>query len=157
MKREKTKMIKRLFEVALCSILAFTFPTGIGAGEAPKKVTFVSGTVGGSWYNSAALMAQILMKDVPGLNVTATSGISLGNIRLIDGGVDAQLGWTYLDLLFKGLDGQEPFKQKHSKACVIIPGFLGSPYFVATKKSGIKDWGGYEGQKDPHTTPGRVE
>jgi len=132
---------KRPVVMALCLLFTLAIAAWAASAEAPKKVTFVAGTVGGSWYNSAALMAQLLMKDIPGLNVTATSGISLGNIRLIDAGVDAQLGWTYLDLLFKALDGQEPFKQKHSKACVVIPGFLGSPYFVATKKSGIKDWG----------------
>jgi hypothetical protein len=139
--KRRSRRIKGFLGIAFCIVCVASFAVGAGAADAPNKITFVAGTVGGSWYNSAALMAQILMKDIPGLNVTATSGISLGNIRLIDAAGDAQLGWTYLDLLFKGLDGQAPFKQKHSRVCVVIPGFLGSPYFVATKKSGIKDWG----------------
>jgi TRAP transporter TAXI family solute receptor len=138
MKRDKMKHGLRALLVLMVIVLVGTVPAW--SAQAPSKVTFVSGTVGGSWYNSAALMAQIMMKEIPGLNVTATSGISLGNVRLIDGGVDAQLGWTYLDLLFKGVEGAAPFKEKHPKACVVIPGFLGAPYFVATKKSGIKDW-----------------
>lgn len=138
MKSRQMKNGLRVLLVFMVMVLAGV--SAAGAGQAPDKITFVAGTVGGSWYNSAALMAQILMKQMPGLNVTATSGISLGNIRLIDGGVDAQLGWTYLDLLFKGKDGVAPFKAKHPKAAVVIPGFLGAPYFVATRKSGIRDW-----------------
>lgn len=113
----------------------------VGAADAPKRITFVAGTVGGAWYNSAAVMSQAIMSNVSGLNVTATSGLSLGNIRLIDKGEDAQMGWTYLASVFQAREGVKPFKQKHLNVRVVLPGMLGSPYFVCNKKSGVKDWG----------------
>jgi len=111
------------------------------AADAPKKITFVAGTVGGAWYNSAAVMSQAIMSEVKDLNVTATSGVSLGNIRLINEGKDAQMGWTYLASVFQAREGVAPFKQKLLDVRIVLPGMLGSPYFICTKKSGVKDWG----------------
>ncbi len=111
------------------------------AADAPKKITFVAGTVGGAWYNSAAVMSQAIMSEVKDLNVTATSGVSLGNIRLINEGKDAQMGWTYLASVFQAREGVAPFKQKLLDVRIVVPGMLGSPYFICTKKSGVKDWG----------------
>jgi len=117
------------------------FNTGAQAADGPKKITFVAGTVGGAWYNSAAVMSQAIMSEVKGLNVTATSGLSLGNIRLINEGQDAQMGWTYLASVFQARQGVKPFKKKLTNVRVVLPGMLGSPYFVCNKKSGVKDWG----------------
>lgn len=125
----------------------FLLSTAVQAADAPKKITFVAGTVGGAWYNSAAVMAQTIMTEIPGLNVTATSGLSLGNIRLIDQGQDAQMGWTYLAAVFQAREAINPFKKKHSNVRVLLPGMLGSPYFVCNKKSGVKDWGDLKDKK----------
>lgn len=125
----------------------FLLSTAVQAADAPKKITFVAGTVGGAWYNSAAVMAQTIMAEIPGLNVTATSGLSLGNIRLIDQGQDAQMGWTYLAAVFQAREAINPFKKKHSNVRVLLPGMLGSPYFVCNKKSGVKDWGDLKDKK----------
>jgi TRAP transporter TAXI family solute receptor len=125
-------------------LLAFglcLFNAAAQAADAPKKITFVAGTVGGAWYNSAAVMAQAIMSDVKDLHVTATSGLSLGNIRLINEGEDAQMGWTYLASVFQAQQGIKPFKKKLTNVRVVLPGMLGSPYFVCNKKSGVKDWG----------------
>ncbi len=119
----------------------FFLGAAVNAADAPKKITFVAGTVGGAWYNSAAVMSQAIMSDVPDLNVTATSGLSLGNIRLIDKGQDAHMGWTYLASVFQAREGVKPFKRKHQNVRIVLPGMLGSPYFVCNKKSGVTDWG----------------
>ena len=131
----------------------FLFGSPLQAAEAPKKITFVAGTVGGAWYNSAAVMAETMMTEIPGLNVTATSGLSLGNIRLINEGKDAQMGWTYLASVFQAREAIEPFKKKHLNVRVLIPAMLGSPYFVCNKKSGVKDWGD---MKDKRITTARI-
>lgn len=134
--------------VTLCMVFALALVSTPGlAAEAPKKVTFVAGTVGGSWYNTAAVMAEILMKEIPGLNVTATSGISLGNVRLVNEGRDAHFGWTYLNSIFKARKVEPPFKKEHMNVRVVLPGMLGSPYLVCNKKAGIKDWGDLIGKR----------
>ena len=127
------------FAAVACVALGVCVPGT--AADAPKRITFVSGTVGGAWYNSAAVMSQAIMSAVPNLNVTATSGLSLGNIRLIDKGQDAHMGWTYLASVFQAREGVAPFKEKHLGVRVVLPGMLGSPYFVCNKKSGVQDWG----------------
>lgn len=133
---------RKNFILTLCvCFMAVFFFTSAQAADAPKKITFVAGTVGGAWYNSAAVMAQVMMKEVPNLNVIATSGLSLGNIRLIDAGKDAQLGWTYLASVFDARAAKKPFKKKHMNVRVLLPGMLGSPFFVCNKKAGVKTWG----------------
>ena len=141
MKKEK-KMNRGMYPLILCLVFVLAFFSGTGqAAEAPKKITFVAGTVGGAWYNSAAVMAQVLMKAIPGLNVTATSGLSLGNIRLINEGRDAQVGWTYYASVMQGRNGEFPKdKKKYTNTRILIPGMLGSPYFVCNKKSGVTNW-----------------
>jgi TRAP transporter TAXI family solute receptor len=146
-KERREGNMKKVILVGICVGFLLAWTGGAGAAEAPKKITIVSGTVGGHWYNSAAVMAQILMKQIPGLNVTATSGVSLGNIRLVDAGVDAQIGWTYLNSLHMAWNAEGPFKKKYTKAVVLMPAMLGSPYLIATKKSGIKDWGDLKGKR----------
>jgi len=139
--------MKKILLAVICVGFLLAWTGGAGAAEAPKKITIVAGTVGGHWYNSAAVMAQILMKQIPGLNVTATSGVSLGNIRLVDAGKDAQIGWTYLNSLDMAWKAEGPFKKKYTNAMVLMAAMLGSPYLVATKKSGIKDWGDLKGKR----------
>lgn len=140
---KRSKMTQRAAYLSLfCLALGLGgFSPAVGAADAPKRITFVAGTVGGAWYNSAAVMSQAIMSEVKDLNVTATSGLSLGNIRLIDAGQDAQMGWTYLASVFQAREGVQPFKKQHMNVRVVLPGMLGSPYFVCNKKSGVTDWG----------------
>ena len=137
------EIYKRMYVLTLCMVFVLGLFCSTGqAADAPKKITFVAGTVGGAWYNSAAVMAQVLMKEVPGLNVTATSGLSLGNIRLINEGKDAQVGWTYYASVLQGRRGEFPKdKKKYTNVRILIPGMLGSPYLVCNKKSGVTNWG----------------
>ena len=139
------KLVRMSWKGAYLSLFLLAFGlcnfNAAQAADAPKKITFVAGTVGGAWYNSAAVMAQAIMSDVKDLHVTATSGLSLGNIRLINEGQDAQMGWTYLASVFQARQGIKPFKKKLTNVRVVLPGMLGSPYFVCNKKSGVKDWG----------------
>ena len=44
------------------------------AADAPKKITFVAGTVGGAWYNSAAVMAQPWLFESEYSSTTAILG-----------------------------------------------------------------------------------
>ena len=149
-------MSRKATYLAVCYLAfgACFLGTAAEAADAPKKITFVAGTVGGAWYNSAAVMSQAIMSEVKDLNVTATSGVSLGNIRLINEGQDAQMGWTYLASVFQAREGVKPFKQKLLNVRIVLPGMLGSPYFICTKKSGVKDWGDLKNKKIT-TTPSR--
>jgi len=137
----------------LIMLLFLVFFIGsVSALDAPKKVTFVAGGTGGAWYNSAALMAEVIMNDNPDLKVTATGGHSISNARVINVGRDAHVGWTYLDTVIRARNSAPPFKKKHENIAVVIPGMLGSSYFVCDKKAGIKDWGDLK-DKRVLTTP----
>lgn len=154
---ERMKWVVRGGVFILCvSFLLVLGAPAATAGEAPKKITFVSGTVGGPWYNSAAAIAEILMKEIPGLQVTATSGSSLGNVRMVDKGKDAQLAWTYASFVSNARKGIGEFKQPHPNVSVVLPGMQGVIYMIATKKSGIKDWGDLKGKRLLTFRPGGI-
>ena len=53
---------RKNFILTLCvCFMAVFFFTLAQAADAPKKITFVAGTVGGAWYNSAAVLAQVMI------------------------------------------------------------------------------------------------
>ena len=114
------------------------------------SLTLVSGGTGGTWYTGGACMAEIWNSKVPDLYVTCTDGATLSNIKVVDKGTDAQIGmaWSahfYDALELKGLfaEMEEPPK---IKAMMNFYKNWG-PYWIATKKSGIKSIRDFGGKK----------
>jgi TRAP transporter TAXI family solute receptor len=74
----------------------------------PKAVTLTAGPVGGPWYPVMVTFAEYLTAEIPEVNWTVIDGSSMGNIRLVEEGVDAQIGLTHFNALVKALNGTLP-------------------------------------------------
>jgi TRAP transporter TAXI family solute receptor len=71
----------------------------------PDAVTLSGGPMGGPWYPYMVQLAEVLTREIPEITWTAIEGSSVGNIRLVDAGVDAQIGLTHLNILAKAVNG----------------------------------------------------
>jgi hypothetical protein len=69
-----------------------------------------SGPIGGGWYNTAAGMAEILMREIDDLNVTVNEGGGYENIKLVNNG-DAHIGYAFTNDVMSALDGTGTFEE----------------------------------------------
>lgn len=118
--------MKRIFTYVLISMLALSLIAGCSSSSTtpasttgntsastpakanPTKIILASGPIGGGWYSSAAAIADLLMKKIPGLNVTVTEGSGVTNIKDAEAGT-AQLGYTFSDTFNDAINGKGDF------------------------------------------------
>lgn len=123
------KFKKLLLCLLLISIL-FGFSTIIYASTEklfPNSVTVASGPLGGPWYASWVKIAEVLMREIPSLTVNVIEGGAISNIRLVDEGINAQMGMTSSYLLGDAKQGNYPFEKRHenfSAAGAIVTSYI---------------------------------
>lgn len=106
---QDSKKCLRIFS-ALCLVLAvvaFTCQSGwaIDSSKYPKQIVFRAGSVGGPWVPMSTMIAEEMMKKFPGLNIVVQPGGGLSNIKVINKGVDAVIGFCHAPLLWEAKSG----------------------------------------------------
>lgn len=103
--------------IILTFVMMFTAACGQSADgdknkdTAMKDIMFVSGPQGGAWYALSASLSEVLMKQIAGLRVTANEGGSVGNVRAVNKGVDAQMGLTWSAFYQDGKQGINSYEK----------------------------------------------
>jgi hypothetical protein len=77
----------------------------------PKRVTVAAGIMGGPWYPLMVKVSEVLMREIPELTVNVIEGGSLANTRIINEGVDAQMGLAYANIVYDAYEGKFDDKQ----------------------------------------------
>jgi len=117
-----TKSKTGYFYFLLVLSIIFIFSNAVYAGSEKSfhdSVTVASGPMGGPWYSSWVKIAEVLMREIPGLTVNVMEGGGISNIRLVNEGVNAQMGMTSSYLLGDAKNGNPPFEQKcNNFSCV---------------------------------------
>ena len=104
-----------------------------------KSVTIASGPVSGMWYPAAAKMGELFEKEF-NLKVTVDIGGSAQNIRRVDAGRDADIGFASTPEVYNAYNGLAPFTKKFTNF-----NLLGcfSPYYyqvLVREGAGIQTW-----------------
>ena len=104
-----------------------------------KTVTIASGPVSGMWYPAAAKMGELFEKEF-NLKVTVDIGGSAQNIRRVDAGRDADIGFASTPEVYNAYHGMAPFPKKLTNM-----NLLGcyTPYYyqvLVREGSGIRSW-----------------
>jgi hypothetical protein len=111
--------MKKLLTVLILSLFVVSLLAGCGGTKAPdakpaekKFVNIATGGTAGTYYPLGGAIAEILNKNVPGVNASAQStGASVANINLLkDGKVEMAL--IQNDITYYAIKGQEMFKDK---------------------------------------------
>jgi len=81
-----------------------------GAQAQMQDLIFTAGPQGGGWYASAAAVTQILSREFEDLRVTVNEGGAVSNVRALNQGQDAQLGYSWTSFLSDGISGTGDFE-----------------------------------------------
>jgi len=97
---------------ALALACAAAFP----APAAAQQITLMTGPQGGIWVPLGGQLKSMWEKAIPGLQVTATPGAGIANVRGVDEG-KAQAGFGNSSTTVDGLAGRAPYPKKTTKVC----------------------------------------
>jgi TRAP transporter TAXI family solute receptor len=106
--------IARSFCVGIAASLAALFASAVAA----QQVTFMTGPQGGSWIPLGGALKGMWEKEIPSLQILATPGAGITNVRGIDEG-KAQIGFGNSSTTVDGLLGAAPFPRKVTKVCQV--------------------------------------
>ncbi len=95
---------------ALAGVLALSFPA------AAQQVTLMTGPQGGVWVPLGGALKGMWEKAIPGLQITATPGAGIANIRGVDEN-KAQIGFGNSSTTVDGVEGRPPYPKKTTKVC----------------------------------------
>ena len=96
--------------ITLAGVLALSLPA------AAQQVTFMTGPQGGVWVPLGGALKGMWEKAIPGLQITATPGAGIANIRGVDED-KAQIGFGNTITTVDGLEGRAPYPKKVTKVC----------------------------------------
>jgi TRAP transporter TAXI family solute receptor len=83
---------------------------------AAQQVTFMTGPQGGVWVPLGGALKGMWEKAIPGLQVTATPGAGIANVRGVDED-KAQIGFGNTITTVDGIEGRPPYPKKVTKVC----------------------------------------
>lgn len=116
-------MKKKIAAVLLSSMVLTSFLAGCGGGDkkeaaktdAPAKQQFVNiatGGTAGTYYPIGGAIAEVLNKNIPGVNASAQStGASVANVNLLSTG-KVDMAFVQNDIAYYASNGTEMFKDK---------------------------------------------
>ena len=139
--------LKKAFIAGMAVIVTAAIFTGCG-GEDKKFINIGTGGTAGTYYPIGGAMAEILNKDIKGVNASAQStGASVANINMLkDGSVD--LAIVQNDITYYAVNGTEMFADKKVDTLKgIATLYPETCQFVTLEESGIKSIADLKGKR----------
>ena len=108
--------VKKIFAAGAVLVFSAVLLTGCGGNSASsgdkKFLNIGTGGTAGTYYPIGGAIAEVLNKDIPGMNASAQStGASVANINMLaDGAVD--LATVQNDITYYAVNGTEMFTDK---------------------------------------------
>ncbi|MCL6610582.1 MAG: TAXI family TRAP transporter solute-binding subunit [Peptococcaceae bacterium] len=151
------KNMRRWLSVLVAVFLAAALTAGCGGKQDQKKeepkadkkfVNIATGGTAGVYYPLGGAIAEILNKNIPGVNATAQStGASVANINALKDG-SAQVAFVQNDIAFYAANGTEMFKDKKVDGLKGLASLYPETIQIVTlEKTGIKDVAGMKGKR----------
>lgn len=100
----------------IASALSLAIAAAFPAAASAQNITLMTGPQGGVWVPLGGQLKSMWEKAIPGLNVTATPGAGIANVRGVDEG-KAQVGFGNSSSTVDGLAGVAPYPKKVTKVC----------------------------------------
>ena len=125
--------------LALCIALVAVIAAGCGQDGAEKKyVNIATGGTAGTYYPVGGAIAEILNKNIPGMNASAqATGATVSNINMLYAG-DVDLAIVQNDITYYAVHGTEMFSDKEVKNIRAIASLYPETcQFVTLEKAGI--------------------
>lgn len=81
-----------------------------------QQLTFMTGPQGGAWIPLGGALKGLWEKAIPGLQIQASPGAGIANVRGIDEG-KAHIGMANSSTTVDGVEGRAPYPRKVTKVC----------------------------------------
>ena len=136
----KFHSLTKMLTVGLIAVMTAALLVGCGSESSQKKfLNIATGGTAGTYYPIGGAMAEILNKEIPGMNASAQStGATVANINMLkDNSVD--LAIVQNDITYYAVNGTEMFQDKKvDNIRGIASLYPETCQFVTLDKSGIK-------------------
>ena len=143
--------VKKIFAAGAVLVFSAALLTGCGdsASSGDKKFLNIgTGGTAGTYYPIGGAIAEVLNKEIPGMNASAQStGASVANINMLrDGAVD--LATVQNDITYYAVNGTEMFQDKKVDGLQGIAALYPETcQFVTLQSSGIKSIADLKGKR----------
>jgi uncharacterized protein len=125
--------------------IAVTLALCAAAPAAAQQLTLMTGPQGGVWVPLGGQLKSMWEKAIPGVQITATPGAGIANVRGVDEG-KAQVGFGNSSTTVDGIAGNAPYPKKTTNVCQLAN--LYAQYFqvVALADSKVNSFADLKGK-----------
>ena len=110
-----------------------------------QQLTLMTGPQGGVWVPLGGALKAMWEKAIPGLNITASPGAGIANVRGVDEG-KAHIGFGNSSTSVDGINGNPPYPKKVTKVCQLANIYPQYFQVVALKSAGVKSYADIKGK-----------
>jgi TRAP transporter TAXI family solute receptor len=138
-----------------CLTIALGLALVAGAAVAQQKAIAIgTGGTGGVYYPLGGGLANVLSKNLPGLQATAeVTGGSVDNLKLIGSG-QSELGFSMADAALDALNGEDKFKSGKIPVRTLMVLYPNRMHVVTIEGTGIEKMSDLKGKRVSTGSPG---
>src|ERR1700694_754954 len=142
---------KRLVTLAL--VLGGVLIAGVGIAQ-QRAISIATGGTGGVYYPLGGGLANVLSKEIPGLQATAeVTGGSVDNLKLINSG-RSELAFVMADAALDALNGEDKFKGSKVPVRTLMVLYPNQMHVVTIEGTGIDKLADLKGKRVSTGSPG---
>ena len=145
--------MKRLFALAAAGFASAALAFGIAQAQ-QKTFAIGTGGTGGVYYPLGGGLANILSKNLPGVQATAeVTGGSVDNLKLIGAG-QSELAFTMADAAFDAFKGEDKFRSGKIPLRTLLVLYPNRMHVVTVESIGIAKMADLKGKRVSTGAPG---
>jgi TRAP transporter TAXI family solute receptor len=145
-------MFDRYYRPAAVALAITLFAAGAYAQQ--KTIAIGTGGTGGVYYPMGGGIANILSKNLPGVQATAeVTGGSVDNLKLIATG-QSEVGFTMADAALDALNGEDKFKSGKVDLKTLMVLYPNRMHVVTIEGTGINSMADLKGKRVSTGSPG---
>jgi hypothetical protein len=144
--------MKRSWKIGLVAALAGLLAPGLASAQ--QNFAIGTGGTGGVYYPLGGGLANLLTKQLPGVQATAeVTGGSVDNLKLIGSG-QSEIGFSMADAALDALKGEDKFKSGKVPLKTLMVLYPNRMHVVALEGSGIETVADLKGKRVSTGSPG---
>src|ERR1700704_6961697 len=146
-------MFRHLSFRLLAGMLGAAMVAGVDIAQI-KAISIATGGTGGVYYPLGGGLANVLSKEIPGLQATAeVTGGSVDNLKLINSG-QSELAFVMADAALDALNGEDKFKGSKVPVRTLMVLYPNQMHVVTIEGTGIEKLADLKGKRVSTGSPG---
>ena len=136
------------------AVLFFALSAGVAPAQEKINISIGTGGTGGVYYPMGGGLANILSKNIPGMQATAeVTGGSVDNLKLIGQG-KSEVGFSMVDAALDAFNGKDKFKDNKIPLRTLMVLYPNRMHVVTIESTGIKKMSDLKGKRVSTGSPG---